>query len=322
MVELYPFRFEPILKQKVWGGNNLSRLYGKSAGDHIPIGESWEISGVPGDVSILANGKQKGTDLNQLLQKLGPELVGRSVHKLFGNEFPLLVKLLDASDDLSIQVHPDDAMARERHNCSGKTEMWYILRSENGRLNTGFKRGINKQKYIEALQNKNLESILHFEHVEKGDSFFIPSGTVHAICKGVLLAEIQQTSDITYRIYDYNRSDLTGKPRQLHTEEALEAIHFEARAEKLGKKADGTLIDCPFFTTRHFEVKVNTTFDFEWLDSFVIWICTEGSSVLETANFSEEITPGQTVLMPAGLKHIKVKPAKYAAFLETFIRIA
>jgi len=322
MVKLYPFRFEPILKQKVWGGNKLAKQYGKPSGEQSRIGESWEISGVPSDVSTLANGALKGIDLNELILKLGPNLVGKSVHQMFGNDFPLLIKLLDASDDLSIQVHPDDVLARKRHNCSGKTEMWYILDSENGKLNTGFKKGVKRQGYLEALQNKNLESVLHFESVKPGESFYIPSGTVHAICKGVLLAEIQQTSDITYRIYDYNRSDLNGNLRELHTHEAIDAINFEARVEKLGKKADGTLIDCPFFTTRQFEVKIPTTFDFEWLDSFVIWICIEGSAVIESINFAEEISVGQTVLIPAGLNQIKLKPEKPTSFLETFIRIA
>lgn len=229
---LYPLKFEPILKEKVWGGNKLNTLFQKEAIGEI--GESWEISGVNENVSVVSNGSLKGKSLNWLLEVYKHKLVGRKVYRHFGNTFPLLFKLIDACEDLSVQVHPDDFLAKKRHNSFGKTEMWYILDVEKeGRLILGFNEKMSQKKYLKALSENRITEILKSEPVKKGDAFILKPGTVHAIGAGVLLAEIQQTSDITYRIYDWERPDTNGQMRQLHTDLALDAIDFNSSKTKL-----------------------------------------------------------------------------------------
>ena len=222
---LYPLKFQPILKQKVWGGNKLQELFQKNAEGNV--GESWEISGVEENISEIANGPLKGNTLNWVLENYKEKLVGEKVFKNFGNHFPLLFKFIDAREDLSVQVHPNDLLAKARHNSFGKTEMWYILDVEkNGKLILGFNQQMDSKKYLHFLSENRITEILNVEAVKKGDAFLLKPGTVHAIGAGVLLAEIQQTSDITYRIYDWDRPDTNGKLRDLHTDLALEAIDF------------------------------------------------------------------------------------------------
>jgi len=227
MNTLYPIKFQPILKDKIWGGPRLKDILNKST-ESDKCGESWEISSVQGNLSIVRNGFLTGNNLQELIEVYMGDLVGDKIYSLFGIEFPLLIKFIDANDILSVQVHPDDELARVRHDAYGKTEMWYIIDAEeNAELIAGFNRDLNRETYIRHLQGKTLKEILNFEKVRKGDVFFTPAGRVHAVGAGILLAEIQQTSDITYRIYDWERVDDKGNPRELHTELALDALDFK-----------------------------------------------------------------------------------------------
>ncbi|MDF1549873.1 MAG: class I mannose-6-phosphate isomerase, partial [Bacteroidales bacterium] len=252
---LYPLKFAPVLKEKIWGGQKLSELLGKKARNDTKIGESWEISCVAGDISKVSNGFLEGNSLQELIEVYMSDLIGEQVYLKFGEEFPLLIKFIDAQDVLSIQVHPDDEVAKERHNAYGKTEMWYVLQAdEDAELISGFKNDTDKQTYLTALQSGNLSELLNAEKVKEGDVFFIPAGRVHAIGRGIMLAEIQQTSDITYRIYDWGRVDDDGKPRELHTELAKDVIDFKAcdsyRTDyKLVKNETKNLVSCKYFVT-------------------------------------------------------------------------
>ena len=221
---LYPLKFHPILKKKIWGGE---RLAYKSEKHEESIGESWEISAVEDNISVVSNGILADNDLQELIEVYMGDLVGDHIYEKFGIEFPLLIKYIDANDDLSIQVHPDDKTAKERHNAYGKTEMWYIVDAEkDASLVLGFNHEIDKATYLQALHHNKLMDLLNVQKVKKGESFFIPAGLVHAIGKGCLIAEIQQTSDITYRIYDYNRKDANGNTRELHTDLATDVIDY------------------------------------------------------------------------------------------------
>ena len=228
-MNLYPLTFTPIFKERIWGGEKLEKELHKPI--HQPlIGESWEVSTVKGDISVIDNGALKGTSLQTLIEQAPEALLGRAVYKRFGTDFPLLIKFIDAAQDLSIQVHPDDALAKARHNSFGKTEMWYIMEADpNASIIIGFNRNVSKEEYQSHLENKTLSQLLNYEKVSHGDMFFIPAGKIHAIGAGVLLAEIQQTSDITYRVYDFDRKDKHGNYRELHTELALDAIDFEQK---------------------------------------------------------------------------------------------
>ena len=237
----YPLKFKPILKEKIWGGEKLKDLLNKES-DKNNIGESWEISTVENDISTIVNGKWKGKSLKELIEMFGDHLLGNKVYQEFGNQFPLLIKYIDAKEALSIQLHPNDELAKSRHNSFGKTEMWYVMQADQeANLQVGFKDLVNKETYINNVKNKTLVEILNFDEVEKGDVYFIPTGRVHAIGAGVLLAEIQQTSDITYRIYDWERKDSNGNYRDLHTDEALEAIDFNVFYPCLSLKIRGLL---------------------------------------------------------------------------------
>jgi mannose-6-phosphate isomerase len=318
---LYPLQFQPILKEKIWGGQKLFRQFHKGKNESLAIGESWEVSGIPGSVSIVTEGEFQGVDLTSLLLDFGEALVGKSVYKRFGDNFPILIKFLDANADLSVQVHPNDELSKLRHQCPGKTEMWYIMSSEKGRLNTGFKTGITKEDYLRALNKGKLEEILSYETVEAGESFFIPAGTVHAICEGIVLAEIQQTSDITYRLYDYNRIDSDGMARPLHTEQALDAIRFDQKVERLKPDQNEFLIDSTHFSTRELVISGQSKLDHSYLDSFVILICVNGSAHLEWKGRTYDLLKGSTILIPAALEEVIVSSAAGAVVLETFMNI-
>jgi mannose-6-phosphate isomerase len=320
-IPLYPLKFEPILKPKVWGGSALKHLFFKEA--EGKVGESWELSGVKDNVSVIANGPFTGMDIMALIQKFDADLVGEKVFKQFGNTFPLLFKFIDAHQDLSVQLHPGDALAEKRHNSFGKTEMWYIIAAEeNARLILGFNRPMDKENYLHYLSENKLPDILHNESVQPGDVFLIPPGTVHAIGSGVLLAEIQQTSDITYRIYDWDRPDTDGNYRELHTELALEAINYNAPEARIKytRALDRPVRLC---TTSYFEVnKLQVTHDLSRdlskIDSFTVYMCIEGSAVFETGGFSETIKKGETILIPAIFAEVNIK-TQNANFLEVYI---
>ncbi len=321
---LYPLKFKPILKPRIWGGQKLNTVLGKNLEGASIIGESWELSGVNGDVSVVSNGFLKGNTLNELLEVYMADLVGDKVFEKFGDEFPLLIKFIDANDVLSIQVHPDDDLARERHQSFGKTEMWYVMQADPGaRLISGFKQDTSKEAYVKALENNTLEELLASHDVQKGDVFFIPAGRVHAIGAGILLAEIQQTSDVTYRLYDFDRRDAEGNTRELHTQQALDAIDFSGGQDyKTSYKAPhngvSEVIKSPFFVTsvinlNNHEIKT----DFYTLDSFVILMCVEGSAQIEYHQGKKEpLNVGETILLPADLKEFSVSSKQNATLLQ------
>lgn len=297
----------------------------KDYGDLPNCGESWELSGVEDNVSVVANGFLEGNTLEELIEIYMGDLVGDRVFDRFGIEFPLLIKFIDANDDLSIQVHPDDQMAEKRHNAFGKTEMWYVIQADPGsQLQVGFNQQVDVPQYLEKLENNKLTEILNFEQVSAGDVYFIPAGRVHAIGKGILLAEIQQTSDITYRIYDYDRRDKEGIPRELHTELAVDAIDFTIHPEykttyEVKANESIELVKCKYFTTNMLELNKVVEKDYNELDSFVIFICLEGSVEVETESGSEILVMGETILIPASLESVVLKPISTVKLLEVTI---
>ena len=301
---LYPFTFEPIFKERIWGGTKLHTFLHKSILSKT-TGESWEMSTVSNDISIISNGIYQGKSLNELIEAFPEAILGKDVFKRFGKQFPLLFKYLDANQDLSIQVHPNDRLAKERHNSFGKTEMWYVLQADEGaRLIVGFKQDTNRELYTEALANKSLLTLLEEIPVQKGDVFLLETGTVHAIGGGVLLAEIQQTSDVTYRLYDWDRVDADGQARTLHTELALDAINFKSISPKQNYQAQlnkaVNLVDCPYFKTEMILLTGAITIKNPG-DSFLVLMCVEGSFELTLDNTSYSFALGETILLPAAL---------------------
>lgn len=300
----YPIKFQPILKEKIWGGNKLVSKFHKKS-DLKNVGESWEISDVEGDVSIVENGFLKGRSLKELLVAFKSDLIGEKNYANFGNKFPLLIKFIDAHQDLSVQVHPNDKLSEERHNSFGKTEMWYIMQSDKGsRLLLGFNKKITAEEYVKLLEDKNIMSVLNGVSVKKGDAFFIETGTVHAIGAGIVLAEIQQTSDITYRIYDFDRIDDQGNERELHTDLAVDALNFSndidtVRNYSKNKNILNTIAACQYFKTNFIPVNGEIVLDYTNTDSFVIFMCVEGSAEISIFENSETINLGETILIPA-----------------------
>nr|WP_321450411.1 type I phosphomannose isomerase catalytic subunit [uncultured Carboxylicivirga sp.] len=326
MSKLYPIKFQPILKDKIWGGHKLELLLNKEISPLPNAGESWEISGVPGNVSVVSNGFLAGNTLSEIIEIYMGDLVGDKVFQKFGEEFPLLIKFIDANDVLSIQVHPDDALAKERHNSFGKTEMWYVMQADKGaQLISGFSKELDKKEYLAKLEANEVESIMASHQVAPGDVFFIPAGRVHAIGKGILLAEIQQTSDVTYRIYDFNRKDDQGNTRELHTDEAVDAIDYTYVAEPKSKytvepNQVNEVVKSDYFITNVLELDQTVKKDFYGLDSFLIYMCVEGSAeILYNGDQSESISLGETVLIPADLKEINIKPNGKARLLEVHL---
>ena len=275
---LYPLKFKPVLKDKIWGGSRLNQLFGKN-NNSDKLGESWELSGYENDESVVSNGFLEGNNLTELIEIYMGELVGDKVYDEFGLMFPLLFKLIDANENLSIQVHPGDEVAAERHNSFGKTEMWYVVAAEQGsELIIGFSKDCTSEEYLDALENDKVEDLLQRVPVKPGDVLFIPAGLVHAIGKGVVVAEIQQSSDITYRIYDYKRVDDSGNERELHTDEALDVINFSA---SLNPKTEYSLLEnqivplvsCEYFTTNIIKFDQALTRNYGEIDSFVAYMC-------------------------------------------------
>ena len=317
------FKFEPLLKQTIWGGDKIV-TFKHLESDLDSVGESWEISGVPGDESVVANGEYKGKTLNEVLAEMKDKLVGADNYKRFGDRFPLLIKFIDARQDLSIQVHPDDETAHRQGKPIGKTEMWYVMDSdENASLKVGLKKKITPEEYAQMVEDDTICDALGNYKVKSGDCFFIPAGRIHAICSGSFIAEIQQTSDVTYRIYDYKRKDKNGNYRQLHTKEAAEAIDYTVldnyRTEYTPVKNEATpLVSCPLFTTAVYDLTEPMTLDYSELDSFVILIALKGEGTIltssgETFSFRE----GESVLLPATTDMVKVEGT--IKFLETFV---
>ncbi len=325
MSELYPLKFEPVLKEKVWGGNRLVTAYHKKGDPSLKYGESWELSAISDNLSVVSNGFLAGNNIEELIEVYMGDLTGDAVFEKFGNEFPLLIKFIEAREDLSIQVHPSNEIANERHKAYGKTEMWYILESEKGsRIYTGFKDNISREMYLDALSTGELAGLMNIEIPDAGDVFFTPAGRVHAIGAGNILVEIQQTSDITYRIFDWDRKGYNGKPRELHTELALDAIDFKASGkagivkEPVLNRTEN-LVSCEFFNTNMISFNDRIIKDYNLFDSFVIYICTEGEFMIRWDGNSEPVTKGETVLLPAMIKDIVLEPLMESRVLEVFI---
>ena len=323
---LYPFTFQPILKKIIWGGSEICPFKGITPVQE-GIGESWELSHVDGNFSVVAEGELAGKSLDELIQTYGKQLVGGQVMERFGTRFPLLIKFIDARDNLSIQVHPNDELAKARHNSFGKTEMWYVIKAAPGAaLYSGFSKQIDADEYVERVKNNTFMDVLQRYDVAEGDVFFLPAGRVHAIGAGCFIAEIQQTSNITYRIYDYNRKDANGNTRELHTELAKDAIDYTLYPDyrthyKAHTNATIELAACKYFTTNLLDIDVTMTRDFSELDSFVVYICMGGSVTLEDNKGNKLfIHQGQTVLIPADTTSVTLIPTPSAKFMETYIK--
>ena len=314
MHTIYPLRFRPIFKDKVWGGTRLKELLGKDF-DPLPnCGESWELSGVDGSISIAAGGFLQDNNLKELIEVYMEDLVGEKVFARHGTQFPLLIKFLDTTEPLSVQVHPDDTLARARHGSLGKTEMWVVLHAEPGtEIITGFQQGVGREDYLGHLEKGRLRDILHVEKAMVGDVYFIPAGRIHAIGAGITLCEIQQSSDVTYRVYDWDRPGLDGRLRALHTEQALDAIDFspvEAYKTPYSIVPNGSvnLVSCPYFTTNLLVFDQRIESDYYFLDSFVVYICLEGQCVLQYPGGKMVIRAGDTCLLPAEIKQMAFIP--------------
>lgn len=325
-MKLYPLTFNPVFSYRIWGGNKLKSVLNKSYSQDS-IGESWEISDVEDNQTIVNNGNLKGNTLKDLIKTFKGDFLGHKVYQTFGNNFPLLIKFIDAKTPLSIQVHPSNQLAKKRHNSFGKNEMWYVMQAENeAELIVGFNQKISKEDYVNHLKNNTLKDILNTETVTSGDTFYIPTGRVHAIGAGVLLAEIQQTSNITYRIYDYDRVDKkTGQKRELHTNLALDAIDYNFYKKY---KTDynqvlntpSQLVNSEYFKTNKIELNTKLTRDVTAIDSFIIYICVLGEVIINTpddaTNYSLKM--GQTIIIPACINLITIH-ANSAKLIEVYL---
>ncbi len=319
------YKFVPRLKSVLWGGEKLL-AYKEIVSDQRQIGESWELSGVAGHESIVAEGPDAGRSLPELLAREGSGLLGKANYARFGNEFPLLVKFIDAKQDLSIQVHPDDELAWRRHRSKGKSEMWYVIDADAGaHLRCGFSEPTTPDEYVDCVARNTLTDRLGDYPIRRGDVFFLPAGRIHAICAGSFVAEIQQTSDITYRIYDYGRRDAQGRLRELHTEWAKDALDYtvlpDCRTRYERRENEPVeLVRCPYFTTDLFELTRPYAFDLHAIDSFLVVICTDGRGRLsDDAGHSCTLHQGETVLVPARVNSLKVEPAMQMTLLTSRI---
>lgn len=320
----YPIKFKPILKEKVWGGEKLKSKLNKKFNNKT-IGESWEISAIKDNLSIISNGDYKGKTILELIKEFKEDFLGDKVYEIYGYQFPLLFKFIDAFDNLSIQLHPNDELSKKRHNSFGKTEMWYVIDADKkSKLYAGFNKKINKDIYLDYLKNNRILDIININEVITGDAFFIDVGTIHAIGKGVLLAEIQQTSDVTYRIYDWDRLDSKGKGRELHNDLALEALDFNKISScKLNyeKKINypNNICKCKYFTTNKLLIDSIKTIDFFKIDSFIVYMCINGTAEINANGNKETITKGESILIPAKIKSLIINPLLTVELLEIYI---
>ena len=324
---MYPLKFKNIFKSVVWGGEKIAPFKGVNT-QQKNIGESWELSGVKGNESIVAEGPLAGRTITSLAEEYKGALLGEKVYAATGAEFPLLIKFIDARDDLSIQVHPDDALAAERHNGSkGKTEMWYVVQAdEKAHLMSGLSKEITPEEYAAKVADNTITDVLNDYDVHAGDVFFLPAGRIHSIGKGCFIAEIQQTSDITYRIYDFGRLGLDGKPRELHTELSKAAIDYTVLPDyktsyQSIKDQENEIVSCKYFTTSLYELDKEVTKDMSVLDSFVIAICVEGSgSLADSEGNAVSLRQGETVLIPACSRSFTLRPEGSMKVLTSYIR--
>lgn len=321
---LYPFKFRPLYFEKIWGGQKIKEVLGKDTDSLMNCGESWEVSGIEGKASVVENGFLADNDLSELLEVYMGDLMGERNFDAYGPEFPLLVKFIDAREKLSVQVHPDDKLAGKRYGSFGKTEMWYVIEADPGAgLYVGFKEGVTRENYERAVEAGDVDRLLRFYPVKAGDAFFIPAGTVHAIGGGVLLAEIQQSSDCTYRIFDWNRTDGSGNPRELHTAEALGAIHFgeDAQYQILYPAAHNKTV--PLVRDEHFNTNV-LHFDkpveknYLQIDSFILYICTEGGAIFLYEDAQYTLKKGEVLMVPAIATEVRILPQGDTVLLEVY----
>ncbi len=326
MKKLYPIKFEPIYIPKVWGGTKLKEKLNKKAGNIEKIGESWEISALQDKLSIVKNGFLKGNTIQDLIEIYMGELVGDQVYMKYGVEFPLLFKFIEANDKLSIQVHPDNETAKFRHYAYGKTEMWYVVDAEDdAKLIMGFNKDLKRNKIIDKINDKTFIDYLNFEKIKNGDVFYIPPGRVHALLQGTLVAEIQQTSDITYRLYDWDRKGLNGKPRDLHIDLAIDVIDLDVKDNykvnyEFFPENRNKLIECPFFTTNLIEFSEKIELLYNKLDSFIVYMCLEGQfDINYEVDKKISVEKGETVLIPAEIPRVYLEPKKKCKILETYI---
>ena len=322
-MSLYPLKFKPLFFEKIWGGQKIRTILGKDFGRLANCGESWELSGVEGRNTKISNGSLQGRTLSSVLSQFGNVLAGDGIYQKYGNVFPLLIKFIDAARDLSIQVHPDDGLAKQRHNGFGKSEMWYILQAHpDAVLISGFNRETDREEYLDYFHKGKLMDLLNTEKAAKGDVFYLPAGRVHTIGKGLLLAEVQQTSDITYRIYDFDRKDKGGNKRELHVTEALDAIDFNYYPDYRTDyphlpDQPNRMIKTPFFTTNKLILTKKLRLDRASIDCFKIYIGVGGSGKVA----GESITTGEVALVPASLKAYLLEPSGELELLETYIEL-
>lgn len=318
-----PIKFKPQLKSTLWGGNKIAKFKRISCKDDN-IGESWEISGVEGSETEVLNGPYKGRTLTEMLAEMKGKLVGADNYKRFGDEFPLLIKFIDAAQDLSVQVHPNDEIARKYGLSNGKTEMWYVMKSEpNASLMCGLKERITPEEYAKMVEDDTICDVISTYNVKEGDCFFIPAGRIHSIGSGCFLAEIQQTSDVTYRIYDFKRKDKNGNYRQLHTREAAECIDYNVENDYQTnyvpmKNCGSAIVKCPYFNTAVYDLDEPMTLDYSELDSFVILIGIEGAAKITDNEGNEtSLREGESILVPATTELLHLEGT--IRFLETYV---
>lgn len=321
-MSLYPLQFTPIFKQTLWGGSKLKEILHKAAPERT--GESWEISGLATDDSVVAAGPLAGQTLRGLCARYSAELLGEKVVARTGTEFPLLFKFIDARQDLSLQVHPNDELAKKRHNSFGKTEMWYVVQADPGaKLINGFMRALPRANYSAAVQSGDILNYVGTYTVQAGDGFFIPAGRIHGIGAGILIAEIQQTSNITYRLYDYHRKDKDGHERTLHTQEGFEALDFSVTEKAVvhpicASNIPAEVAACPFFTVNVLALQGKLARDLSARGSFVAYMVLEGQAELAVADQRYPIAKGQSILIPASLAHYTLH-ARQAKLLEVYL---
>ncbi len=322
---LYPLKFLPLFKDKIWGGSKIKDIIGI---DYTPLercGELWVLSSIEGEETIVENGFLAESTLSEVIDMYMDELMGEKNYNEFGENFPLLFKIIDAKDKLSVQVHPDNKLAQQKGMDNGKTEMWYIMQADQGaEIISGFNKDMNKVETINRLRENTISEVLNVDKTEKGDLFFIPAGRIHAIGSGVMLAEIQQSSDATYRVYDWDRKDEEGNSRKLHIQEALEALDF--KAVEGGKSAydyqlnkTSELVSTPYFTTNVLHLTETIEKDYSQLDSFVVYLCVEGGGIIHTMGHKIPIIMGEAVLIPAIADNAVIQPLGLVSILETYI---
>lgn len=328
MSVLYPLKFAPAYFEKIWGGQHVKTILHQDFGDLMNCGEMWLLSGLEGQNSIVCNGDFAGDELNDLIETFMGDLVGEDVFNKYGERFPLLIKIIDPLDNLSIQVHPDDELAQKIGLYNGKTEMWYVMNAEKGaKLVSGFNRDVTPKEFEEAVANKSVEGMLNYVDVHDDDAFFIPARKIHALGAGCMVAEIQQTSDTSYRVYDWDRIDRFGMKRELHIDEALATINFKKEDsgkvsyDKKTKNATVSLVKCPYFTTNLIKLDTKSALvkDYSELDSFVILMSTEGSFILSYEDGTETVRTGECILIPNVINKVEIISDGECKLLEVYI---